>query len=500
MTGATGPAAAVVLVGALLTAVAGPAHAASPAFLSGPANEIGPRPVTETSARPAESGPRPAVHIGLRPAAEIGPPGPPPVRSDPPAGVRPGRAAGLRVPVRCDPVPADPSPATDRAAGDERLQLDAVHRLATGRGQLVAVIDTGVFPHERFGDRLRGGGDYLTGADGLDDCDGHGTEVAGILAASDPDPAGTGPAPAARVGVGEASRNEGGAVGIAPGARLLAIRQSSPSYEVADTDGSVRPAGDTQTLAEAVVLAVREGATVVNISEAVCLPPDQAASAGEALHAALRFATDSDVVVVAAAGNVGVGGCVDPATEPAAQVSLPGWYGDTILTVGAVDPLDAPAPFTVPGPWVDVAAPGTGLRSLAVGGGTTGSGIDGTSFAAPWVAGLAALVRERFPQLRAAQVVDRILATARRPGGGDTIGHGVVDPVAALTALPGVLRPAAASGAAPSVDLAGTTPARPPAPAPWPLDLLAAAAALVACAAAALVLRRTPRRRASRSG
>ena len=54
------------------------------------------------------------------------------------------------------------------------------------------------------------------------------------------------------------------------------------------------------------------------------------------------------------------------------QVSLPGWYGDDILTVGAVGPDDAPAAFTVPGPWVDVAAPGTGLRSLAVGGGTTG--------------------------------------------------------------------------------------------------------------------------------
>ena len=82
-----------------------------------------------------------------------------------------------------------------------------MHALATGTGQTIAVIDTGVAPGDRFGARLRGGGDYLTGGDGLDDCDGHGTAVAGLLAAS-PDPAGT----AGRDGV----------VGIAPGAQLVA--------------------------------------------------------------------------------------------------------------------------------------------------------------------------------------------------------------------------------------------------------------------------------------
>ena len=132
----------------------------------------------------------------------------------------------------------------------------------------------------------------------------------------------------------------------------------------------------------------------------------------------MRLAAGSDVVVVAAAGNAGVGSCATAGQEPVDQVSLPGWYDADVLTVGAVTSDDAPAAFTVPGPWVDVAAPGSGLRSLAVGGGTTGGDLDGTSFAAPWAAGLAALVRERFPELTAAQVVDRILATARRPAGG----------------------------------------------------------------------------------
>ena len=312
------------------------------------------------------------------------------------------------------------------------------------------MIDTGVSPHPRLGSRLRGGGDYLTGGSGLADCDGHGTAVAGIIAAS------------------AVGRADGGVEGIAPAAQVLAIRQSSPSFEVAGPDGTARAAGDVRTLAEAIVLAVRSGATVINISEAVCLRARQAATQGAQVQAALRLAARSDVVVVAAAGNVGVGSCAPAGQEPADQVALPGWYGDDILTVGAVGPDDAPAAFTVPGPWVDVAAPGSGLRSLAVGGGTTGDDLDGTSFAAPWVAGLAALLRERFPRLTAAQVVDRIVATARRPAGGRSalqVGRGVVDPLAALTAVPDVLPPDPPRAA--SAPLAGTT-ARPEPPARQP--------------------------------
>jgi membrane-anchored mycosin MYCP len=147
---------------------------------------------------------------------------------------------------------------------------------------------------------------------------------------------------------------------------------------------------------------------------------------------------------------------------------------------------------------VDLAAPGTGLRSLAVGGGTTG-GLDGTSFAAPWVAGLAALVRERFPELTAAEVVDRILATARRtPADGGALGRGVVDPVAALTALPARLTPdpeALTNAAALVANLPGTQPTPDQNPAPdRPLDLLAAAALLTAAGVSVAVLRRRPRR------
>jgi membrane-anchored mycosin MYCP len=360
-------------------------------------------------------------------------------------------------PVRCAPPPAvvehpGPAPAA-------RLRLPAAHALATGRGQRVVVIDTGVAPHPRLAGRLSGLGDVLAGGDGLDDCDGHGTAVAGLIGAA-PDPG-------------------DGFVGVAPGARILTLRQFSPT--VAGADG--QPAGDLPSLAAALRQAVDAGATVVNVSGAVCLPAAQAAAAGSPVRAALRAAAAADVVVVAAAGNTGSGGCT--ANRPD-LVSLPGWYGDEVLTVGAVGPDDRPAGFTVPGPWVDVAAPGTDVRSLTVDGGT-GSPLDGTSFAAPLVAGLAALIRERRPDLNAREVIARIAATARRPPAGrdDAVGAGVVDVVAALTtepAPPG--RPAAATA-----ELARPAHARPPA-AVWPL--VALATLLGVTAAAASSLRRTP--------
>jgi membrane-anchored mycosin MYCP len=365
----------------------------------------------------------------------------------------PGAGPGL--PVRC------PAPAA-RAAGErvgpsaaERLRLAAAHSLATGRGQRVAVIDTGVAPHPRLAGRLVGLGDFLGDGDGLDDCDGHGTAVAGLIGAA-PDPG-------------------DGLVGVAPDAQILALRQFSPSA----TGAVGHPTGDLPSLAAALIRAVRQGATVVNISGAVCVPAARAAAVGAPLRAALDVAARADVVVVAAAGNVDGGGCADRDPD---QVSLPGWFGDDLLTVGAVGPDDRPATFTVPGPWVDVAAPGTDVRSLTVDGGTGGP-LDGTSFAAPYVAGLAALIRERRPELTARQVAHRIIATARRPATDrdEAVGAGVVDLVAALTAEPAVLRVGDRVPPVATASLARSAPA-PAAPA-WPI---AALAALLVAAGAAL--------------
>jgi membrane-anchored mycosin MYCP len=358
--------------------------------------------------------------------------------------------------VRCAP----PTAVAERAGPGpaERLRLPAAHAVATGRGQRIAVIDTGVSPHSRLAKRLVGLGDALAGGTGLDDCDGHGTAVAGLIgAAADP---------------GD------GFIGVAPDARILAVRQFSPT--VGSSDG--RPAGDLDSLAAAVRRSVEAGATVVNISGAVCLPAERAAVDGAPVRTALRAAAAADVVVVAAAGNLDSGGC---AADRPDLVSLPGW-DDAVLTVGAVGPDDRPARFTMPGPWVDVAAPGTDVRSLTADGGT-GPPLDGTSFAAPLVAGLAALIRERHPGLSAREVMDRITATARRPPAGrdDAVGSGVVDLVAALTA-----EPAALGSPAPGVtsELTRSAPAAPRAG--WPLAALVTL--LTIATATTGVLRRRP--------
>jgi membrane-anchored mycosin MYCP len=172
----------------------------------------------------------------------------------------------------------------------------------------------------------------------------------------------------------------------------------------------------------------------------------------------LAYAVDvKNVVVVAAAGNVGgLGQCPDqnPPADPARPgrpdwdsvkvVVSPAWYDDYVLTVGSVDQQGAPSRFTLAGPWVDVAAPGEGVVSLdADGEGLVDSlpafgssmPIVGTSYAAPVVSGITALVRARSPHLTARQVMQRIKDTAHRPPSGwdPFVGNGVVDALAAIS-------------------------------------------------------------------
>ena len=350
-----------------------------------------------------------------------------------------------------------------RPWAQDRLRITDAWRWGRGAGQTVAVVDTGVAPHPRLAGRLLDGGDFVgPGSTGAADCDGHGTLVAGIVAAA-PDP----------------SSGPSGFVGVAPEARILTIRQSSATVTVTGRD---RPgAGDVVTLARAVLHAVDLGASVVNISEAACLPVAVAPRVLAPLRAAVRDAVDRNVVVVAAAGNAGSGACeqTDPAgTEegPATgdQIVAPAWFADDVLSVGYVGQDGRPSPRTVRGPWVSVAAPGTDVVSLSSTGGglvdrvasggtddPAGAPIEGSSFAAPYVAGVAALVRARFPALSARQVTARIVATAT--GGStaahdDAVGAGIVDPVAALSApgRPPAVTTAGVEGAgAGRVDLAG---------------------------------------------
>jgi membrane-anchored mycosin MYCP len=347
----------------------------------------------------------------------------------------------------------------DEPAAQAMLNIKTAQEFATGAGVKVAVIDTGVNPHPFLRARLQGGGDYVVpSANGTSDCDGHGTLTAGIVAANT---AGSGL----------------GFTGVAPNATIIAIRQTSTLFS-ATTNGqdSGQTAGTPGTLASAIVHAVNLGANVITTSVDTCLLTSDAVagmntpgSPEKALQAAIHYAVEHNVVVVNSAGNVSsqpegqpaqTGGCSsvqqnsDPDPNSVKEIEIPAVYSDDLLSVASVSPYTgAVSSFSVWGPWVNIAAPGEGITSIDPGQGGTGLAnlfaepggnsqpgpIQGTSFAAPYVAGVVALVRSRFPLLSARQVMDRIEATAQHPSGpggrNDQIGFGIIDPVAALTAV-----------------------------------------------------------------
>ena len=334
-------------------------------------------------------------------------------------------------------VVSTPAAVRDREANQLKdLNLAAAWRLSRGAGQTVAVIDTGVARH-RLLPHLVPGGDYVFTGDGTDDCDGHGTVVAGII------------------GAAEDSTDGAGFSGVAPDATIIGIRQSS--HKFAPAGRSAPGLGDVNTLAMAVRTAADMGASVINVSSIACVA-DVAALDDRALGAALAYAVDvKNAVVVAAAGNVGgLGQCTDqnPPADPAHPgrpdwdsvkvVVSPAWYDEYVLTVGSVDPQGAPSRFTLAGPWVDVAAPGEAVVSLDADGEgfvdtlpflDSSMPIVGTSYAAPVVSGIAALIRARSPHLTARQVMQRIKDTAHRPPADwdPFVGHGVVDALAAVS-------------------------------------------------------------------
>lgn len=348
--------------------------------------------------------------------------------------------------------------------GQQYLRIDEVHALMrsttghvgidpkTGKPIKVAVIDTGVRQHPYFKHEVLGEGDYVRkGGNGLEDCDGHGTEVAGIIAADTPDHIGF--------------------IGVAPDAQIMSIRQSSQNYAPKQNSGGgsapgtgpsqdsrtqdSEGAGTLSTLAKAVVRAADKGAQVINISINNCRPANGPITPDEQqLQAAIDYAVRvKDAVVVSAAGNVSDATSCKQNDQALAEkpttIVTPPWFSDNVLSVAAIDETGGVADFSMNGPWVSVAAPGTGiisldpaegsdrLANLMVDGGETQE-IRGTSFAAPYVAGLAALVRAKYPDLNAYEVMHRIKFTAQHPaasnGRDNFVGYGVIDPMAALTA------------------------------------------------------------------
>ncbi|MFC1421440.1 type VII secretion-associated serine protease mycosin [Streptacidiphilus cavernicola] len=278
----------------------------------------------------------------------------------------------------------------------QRVLLPQLWHYATGKGVTVAVIDTGVDDtNPQLRNAVEAGPNFLSGATGgsLTDPVGHGTMVAGIIAAR--------------------QAGDTGFVGLAPDATVYSLRQN-------DAQGT----GNEKTMAQAVRAAIAKKVDVINISQDVSTDGKPASVAPDGLLAkAVAAAVQANIVVVAAAGNEGL-------SVPTYPASLPG-----VLGVGASDRDDERADaFSETGSSVGVAAPGVDMVSTVPKGGHC---VDsGTSFAAPYVAGVAALLKQEYPKWTAAEIIARIEQTAQRtdPGRNDFIGWGVVDPVAALSA------------------------------------------------------------------
>lgn len=243
--------------------------------------------------------------------------------------------------------------------GVQRVGAPRAWEQSRGRGVKVAVVDTGVnASHPDLKGAVRGGTNLVDAGKPPQDDNGHGTHVAGIIAARD---------------------NQIGVVGVAPDAEIYSVKAF-------DGQGS----GAISNIISGIQWCLEHGMQVVNMSFG--------GNKNRALGRALQAALDAGLVLVAAAGNNGRPDSVDyPATHPG------------VIAVSALDAGDTLARYSSRGPEVDLAAPGSRILS------TYGDGyreLSGTSMAAPHVSGTAALVLSRWPRLGRDEVERRLKETA----------------------------------------------------------------------------------------
>jgi type VII secretion-associated serine protease mycosin len=286
--------------------------------------------------------------------------------------------------------------------------------VSKGAGVKVAVIDSGVdAQHPDLKGAVTGGFDVSgagspNGEKSLGIKPEHGTLVATMLAGRGHQPAGATASPSS----GPAAAGPDGMIGVAPEAEILSVSTWL---------GSANPAGktDQDQIPEAVRWAVDNGAKVINISLGSATPQWP-----QSWDAAFLYAEQKDVVIVAAAGNR-IGGNL----QVGAPATIPG-----VLTVAGLDRKGAASvDSSSQGISIGVAAPAENLLGGLPGGGY--AEWAGTSGATPIVAGVAALIRSKWPEMSAKQVINRIVTTARDagPAGKDPLyGFGVLNAEAAL--------------------------------------------------------------------
>lgn len=247
-------------------------------------------------------------------------------------------------PVR--PTPGEALPwGIDRVDAERVWDVDANFVIdtgaVTGSNVRVAVVDTGIdLDHPELAANIKGGYNAIDPAVSYDDDNGHGTHVAGIIAAID---------------------NTAGILGVAPQASLYAVK-------VLDANGS----GWVSDIIEALQWCVNNQIQVVNMSLSASVDVPE-------FQQAIQAAANAGIVLVAAAGNTG---------NQTAQ--YPASYPEVIAVSATMKRKDSLANFSTYGPQVDIAAPGDSIYSTYFGG--KYATMSGTSMAAPHVAGVAALV------------------------------------------------------------------------------------------------------------
>jgi type VII secretion-associated serine protease mycosin len=316
-------------------------------------------------------------------------------------------SAALAVLAAGSPAQAAAPPGI-RAAEQAQLRaigVTAAWHVTRGSGVTVGVLDSGVDPTvPDLAGSVTVGPDYTQGADppGYQPPHLHGTYVASLIA-----------------GHGSGPGDTAGVIGVAPAARILSVRVILDDQEPGFANYNDKSAY-ADAIGNGIRYAVGHGAEVINMSLGGETPSRD-------LRAAVGYAIGHGVVVVSAAGNSGM----DPNgyTPYSYPASFPG-----VISVAAVDPSGHRAFFSDQNASVVLSAPGVNV----VGAGPAGSYLqgDGTSAASALVAGVAALIRSRYPRFSPEQVEQAMIYSASgRPAGGYSpgTGFGEVDAPAALT-------------------------------------------------------------------
>ncbi|MER6093998.1 type VII secretion-associated serine protease mycosin [Streptomyces bluensis] len=264
-----------------------------------------------------------------------------------------------------------------------------------GEGVTVAVVDTGVDDtHPDLSGQVLAGKDYTGGGNAREDVDGHGTSMASLIA-----------------GHGHGPENSSGMMGLAPKAKILPLR----------TLKSKTDKNPEESWADAIRYAVDRGAKVINLSFA-----NEYGKTGPYGREAIAYAQANDVVVIAGVGNNG-----GDVGYPAA---LPG-----VVAVGAVDKNANLWTSSNTGKEVALTAPGVDILTANPNRSPKYGVATGTSDATAYVSATAALVRAKYPDLTAGQVVNRLIKSASFLGHkglkapDEKYGYGIIRPYQAVT-------------------------------------------------------------------